>query len=189
MIANLTFCGIDLQCAVNPPPNFLPFLLLFPPSLPLSFSSPSLSPLFPLPPSLLPFLPLFFLPQHKLKQSQRSKVRQFMTITGTDEHTAINCLTQNEWRLDMATDNFYQDPIRYFVEPPRAAVDRKKLDSLFNKYRSTFRLSNDSVCNGLSSQLVLIYFAYISVRLLSFCLLRCISLTLPISHSLTFTGG
>lgn len=76
---------------------------------------------------------------HKLKQSQRSKVRQFITITGTDEHTAINCLSQNEWRLDMSTDNFYQDPIRYFVEPPKPAVDRKKLDALFNKYRSESR--------------------------------------------------
>ena len=120
------------------PPSFLPFLS----SLSLLSSLPSiLSPFLPL--SLPPSLPSSlspFLPQHKLKQSQRSKVRQFITITGTDEHTAINCLTQNEWRLDMATDNFYQDPIRYFVEPPRAAVDRKKLDSLFNKYRSMFIL-------------------------------------------------
>ncbi len=74
--------------------------------------------------------------QHKLKQSQRSKVRQFMAITGTDEHTAINCLSHNEWRLDMSTDNYYQNPVRYFTEAPRQPVDRKKLDSLFNKYRS-----------------------------------------------------
>lgn len=59
-----------------------------------------------------------------------------MTITGTDEHTAINCLSQNEWRLDVATDNFYQDPVRYFVEPPKPTVDRKKLEQLFTKYRS-----------------------------------------------------
>ena len=76
--------------------------------------------------------------QHKLKQSQRTKVRQFVAITGTDEHTAISCLSQNEWRLDMATDNFYQDPVRYFVEPPKATVDRKKVDQLFNRYRSEF---------------------------------------------------
>ena len=36
----------------------------------------------------------------------------------------------------MATDNFYQDPLKYFVEPPRAPVDKKKIDILFNKYRS-----------------------------------------------------
>ena len=73
-------------------------------------------------------------PKHKLKQSQRSKVRQFITIAGTDEHTSINCLCQNEWRLNLATDNFYQDPLRYFVEPPKARVDRKKIDTLFNSY-------------------------------------------------------
>ena len=82
----------------------------------------------------------FLLPpiQHRLKQSQRSKVRQFVTITGTDEHTAINCLSLNDWRMDAATDNFFTDPVRYFVEPPKAAVDKKKLDQLFNKYRSEF---------------------------------------------------
>ncbi len=74
--------------------------------------------------------------QHKLKQSQVSKVRQFVSITGTDEPTAMNCLSQSNWRLDLATDNFFQDPMRYFVEPPRPAVDRRKVDSLFNKYRS-----------------------------------------------------
>lgn len=74
--------------------------------------------------------------QNKLKQSQRSKVRQFIAITGTDEHTALNCLTHNDWRIDISTDNFYQEPLRYMVDPPKPAVDRKKLDQLFNKYRS-----------------------------------------------------
>lgn len=59
-----------------------------------------------------------------------------MSITGTDDHTAINCLTHNDWRLDMATDNFYQDPLKYYVEAPRAPVDKKKIDLLFTKYRS-----------------------------------------------------
>lgn len=60
-----------------------------------------------------------------------------MAITGTDDHTAINCLTQNDWRLDMATDNFYQDPMKYYMEAPRAAVDKRKIDSLFTKYRNS----------------------------------------------------
>ena len=59
-----------------------------------------------------------------------------MAVTGTDDPTAINCLTQNDWRLDMATDNFYQDPMKFFVEGPRAAVDKRKIESLFAKYRS-----------------------------------------------------
>ena len=59
-----------------------------------------------------------------------------MAITGTEDHTAINCLTHNEWRLDMATDNFYQDPMKYMTEPPRASVDKRKIETLFTKYRS-----------------------------------------------------
>ena len=83
--------------------------------------------------------------QYKLKQSQRAKVRQFMAITGTDDHTAINCLTQNDWRLDMSTDNFYQDPMKYYIEAPRAPVDKRKIDSLFTKYRSELALLQSSM--------------------------------------------
>lgn len=90
------------------------------------------------PVELSPFVrPQYIGIMYKLKQSQRAKVRQFMSITGTDDHTAINCLTQNDWRLDMATDNFYQDPLKYYVEAPRAPVDKKKIDSLFTKYRNS----------------------------------------------------
>lgn len=77
-----------------------------------------------------------------------------MSITGTDDHTAINCLTQNDWRLDMATDNFYQDPLKYYVEAPRAPVDKKKIDSLFTKYRSELHVVW-SLSPPLEPQLVL----------------------------------
>jgi len=63
-------------------------------------------------------------------------VRHFVAVAGTDEHTAANCLSQNDWRLDLSTDNYFQDPLRYLVETPRAAVDRKRLEQLFNKYCS-----------------------------------------------------
>jgi DCN1-like protein 1/2 len=86
---------------------------------------------------------------YKLKQSQRAKVRNFMAVTGSDDHTATNCLTQNDWRLDMATDNFYQDPLKYFVEPPRASVDRKKIDILFNKYRNSLE-EDKMLADGVS---------------------------------------
>ena len=36
----------------------------------------------------------------------------------------------------MATDNFYQDPMKYMTEPPRASVDKRKIETLFTKYRS-----------------------------------------------------
>ena len=35
-------------------------------------------------------------------------MRQFVSITGTDELTATNCLSVHDWRLDVATDNFFQ---------------------------------------------------------------------------------
>lgn len=59
-----------------------------------------------------------------------------MSITSTDELTALNCLSQSDWRLDIASDNYFQDPARYYVEPPRPAADKKKIEALFNKYRS-----------------------------------------------------
>eukprot|EP00731_Ephydatia_muelleri_P029620 Em0021g143a len=73
---------------------------------------------------------------NRLKQSQKLKVQQFMSITSTDELTALNCLSQSDWRLDIASDNYFQDPARYYVEPPRPAADKKKIEALFNKYRN-----------------------------------------------------
>ncbi|XP_064614787.1 DCN1-like protein 1 [Liolophura sinensis] len=71
---------------------------------------------------------------HKLKSSQKDKVRQFIAFTQTGEKTAINCLNSHEWTLDVAVDNFFQNPERYFCEP-KAVTDRKKLDLLYHRYR------------------------------------------------------
>ena len=79
--------------------------------------------------------------QHKLKSSQREKVKQFMGFTQTNEKTAIACLTQHDWRLDIASDRFFQSAEQYFREtqqqqqqrPP--AVDWKKIEQLFSQYR------------------------------------------------------
>lgn len=73
---------------------------------------------------------------HKLKQSQKSKVRQFIAITNTDEATAIYCMGQNDWKIELATDSYFTDPVRYFVEP-KVKVDRNKIEALFNKYRDS----------------------------------------------------
>jgi DCN1-like protein 1/2 len=72
--------------------------------------------------------------QHKLKSSQRDKVRQFITFTQASEKTAITCLGHHDWKLDIAVDMFFQSPDRYIKEP-KGALDRKKIEQLFNRYK------------------------------------------------------
>ncbi|CAH0393934.1 unnamed protein product [Bemisia tabaci] len=71
---------------------------------------------------------------YKLKSAQREKVRKFIAFTQTGESTAINCLAQNDWKLELASDNYFQNPEAYYKEP-KNSVDRRKLEVLFNKYR------------------------------------------------------
>ena len=74
--------------------------------------------------------------QHKLKSSQRDKVRQFISFTETNERTAIQCLTHYDWRLDVASDAYFQNPDRFCTEP-RSSVDKRRLTQLFERYRGT----------------------------------------------------
>lgn len=72
--------------------------------------------------------------KHKLKFSQRDKVKKFITFTQTGEQTAIYCLAQNDWKLDLASDNYFQNPEAYYKEP-KNSVDKKKLEILYSKYQ------------------------------------------------------
>lgn len=71
---------------------------------------------------------------HKLKSSQKEKVKQFITFTQTGEKTAIYCLAQHDWKLDIASDNYFQNPELYYREP-KVSVDKKKLEHVYHKYR------------------------------------------------------
>lgn len=84
---------------------------------------------------------------HKLKSSQKDKVKQFIAFTQTGEKTAIHCLSQHDWKLDVASDNYFQNPDAYYREP-KAAVDRKKLEHLFARYRDSHE-SDKITANGI----------------------------------------
>ncbi|XP_008051019.1 DCN1-like protein 2 [Carlito syrichta] len=58
-----------------------------------------------------------------------------MACTQAGERTAIRCLTQSEWRLDEATDDFFQKPAPAPREPTPGTMDRKRLEHLYSRYR------------------------------------------------------
>lgn len=60
-----------------------------------------------------------------------------MIFTQSSEKTALTCLAQNDWKLDVATDKFFQNPELY-VPNLKGALDKKKLEQLYNRYRGGF---------------------------------------------------
>lgn len=80
---------------------------------------------------------------NKLKSSQRDKVKQFIAFTSTGEKTAIYCLSSHDWRMDIATDNYFQHPERYYKDSSKSSSsaeksrssDKKKIIHLFEKYK------------------------------------------------------
>lgn len=91
--------------------------------------------------TVLGFVCLLAFVQNKLKSSQKDKIRQFMIFTQSNEKIALTCLAQNDWKLDVATDKFFQNPELY-VSTLKATFDKKKLEQLYNRYRGMESLFN-----------------------------------------------
>uniref|UniRef100_A0A2K5F042 DCN1-like protein n=1 Tax=Aotus nancymaae TaxID=37293 RepID=A0A2K5F042_AOTNA len=65
---------------------------------------------------------------NKLKSLQKGKVCQVMIFIQSSKKAAANCVFQNDWKLDVATENFFQNP--HFI------YERvKKLEQLYNRYK------------------------------------------------------
>ena len=77
---------------------------------------------------------VYLFQQNKLKSSQREKVKHFMSFTQSGEKTAIYCLQLNDWKLDIASDNYFQNP-DYYHKDSRPQIDRKRLEQLYMRYR------------------------------------------------------
>lgn len=73
-------------------------------------------------------------------------MKQFMGFTQANEKTAIACLTQHDWRLDIASDRFFQNAEHYFrdSQPRSTPVDWKKIEQLFVQYRGISYLHTSS---------------------------------------------
>lgn len=57
-----------------------------------------------------------------------------MIFTQSNEKTALTFLAQNDWKLEVATDKFFQNPELY-VPNIKGALDKRKLEQLYNRYR------------------------------------------------------
>lgn len=57
-----------------------------------------------------------------------------MVFTQSSDKTALSYLTQNDWKLDVAIDKFFQNPELY-VSNLKGGFDKKKLEQLYNRYR------------------------------------------------------
>ena len=72
---------------------------------------------------------------HKLKYPQKNLVTEFVMVTQSGERTAIELLSRNDWRLDLALNTYFQNPQKYYEQPKYSSADKNKIENLYMKYR------------------------------------------------------
>lgn len=74
-------------------------------------------------------------------------MKKFISLTQTTEQTAIVCLQQNDWKLDQACDNYFQQPQIYYRD-----LDPKKIEQLYQRYKDPAdpdKITSDGICRFL----------------------------------------
>ena len=58
-----------------------------------------------------------FLPPHSHRLNRLFFIQLFIDFSQTGEKTALYCLTQHDWKLDIALDNYFANPeVKYLTE-------------------------------------------------------------------------
>jgi len=71
-----------------------------------------------------------------MNRSQREKVTNFQAVTGAPAKLATELLKRYSWSLDQAVDTFFTEGHSFHSKPAASAVDSKKLDVFFRKYKA-----------------------------------------------------
>lgn len=58
-----------------------------------------------------------------------------MQFTNTNEKTAIFCLQQFNWQLEIASDMYFQNPEAFQRDLTKTSLDRRKLEATYQRYR------------------------------------------------------
>jgi len=96
-----------------------------------------------------------------MKSVQKDKLRKFMVCTRAPENVAIAFLNHFDWKLEIATDSFFQNPTLYrnfeehFNYPTSSRNagphDIRKLEAMFSRYKDPtgLKIGVDGVCKFL----------------------------------------
>jgi len=78
---------------------------------------------------------------NKLNKQQKDKVKQFIVFTNASESAAITTLEAYTWNLEVAVDNYFNNPMDLTVHSPSTS-DVSKIANLFLQYKE---LDDDAI--------------------------------------------